>query len=107
MPEITKKDALRWLEMQRDAINTEITYAAPNDKRQYHGNLKIVNWLVDRVKDMTAAECLDARNTLCDLARICPECLLVDYCPIGTDDPQDPRRAVEIMRRWKEEQDAR
>ena len=50
MPEITKQDALRWLEMQRDAINTEIAYAAPDDKRQYFGNLRIVNWLAEIVK---------------------------------------------------------
>ena len=64
MPEITKQDALRWLEMQRDAINTEIAYAAPSDKSQYFGSLKVVNWIVDRVKEMTAVEFIEATGEM-------------------------------------------
>ena len=103
MPEITKQDALRWLDMQRDAINTEIAYAAPSDKGQYFGNLKIVNWLVDRVNEMTAVEYLEARKELCDAndGMACLHCPMVD-CRIG--EKHHPRRAVEIVKRWKEEQ---
>lgn len=104
MPEITKQDALRWLDMQRDAINTEIAYAAPSDKNQYFGNLKVVNWLVDRVNEMTAVEYLEACGKICEGREICNGCALDDNCPFCTMQ-DNPRRAVEIVKRWKEEQD--
>ena len=95
---LTKRDALRWLEMQRDAINTEIAYAAPSDKRQYFGNLKIVNWLVDRVKEMTAVEFIEATGEmLLESPMKAWEVMRIKH--------DHPRRAVEIVKRWKEEQD--
>ena len=110
MPEITKQDALRWLEMQRDAINTEIAYAAPDDKRQYHGNLKIVNWIVGRVNEMTAVEFLDVVNEECAKHEgrcesghsPCEACAFYETCIYG--ECENTRRSVEIVRRWKEEQ---
>ena len=107
MPEITKQDALRWLDMQRDAINTEIAYAAPSDKNQYFRNLWIVNWIADRVKDMTAVEYGKLHDEICDAYQHC----MCASCPLGNDCVSldsygdDIRRAVEIMKRWKEEQD--
>ena len=102
MPEITKQDALRWLDMQRDAINTEIAYAAPDEKKQYHENLKIINWLVDRVNEMTAVEYLEACGKICEGREICNGCVLDDNCPFSTAQ-EYPGRAVEIVKRWKEE----
>ena len=98
MPEITKQDALRWLEMQRDAINTEIAYAAPSDKNQYFGNLKIVNWLADRVNEMTAMEYFEAQREM--LVR-----KGFDAIPTILDQAIHPRLAVEVVKRWKEKQD--
>jgi hypothetical protein len=104
MPEITKQDVLRWLEMQRDAINTEIAYAAPSDKAQYFGNLRAVNWLVDRVKDLSAVEYAKAHDEICDAYEhcLCASCPLGGHCitlvPYGTD----IKPAVEIVKRWKE-----
>ena len=103
---LTKRDALRWLEMQRDAINTEIAYAAPDDKRQYFGNLKVVNWLAERVNEMTAVEYLEVRKELCN-SQACKN------CPLSTHNTKHcahmelraPARAVEIVKKWKEEQD--
>lgn len=98
MPEITKQDALRWLEMQRDAINTEIAYAAPDDKRQHFGNLKVVNWLTDRVNEMTAVEFIETTGEmLLESPMKAWEVMRIKY--------DHPRRAVEIVKRWKEEQD--
>lgn len=98
MPEITKQDALRWLDMQRDAINTEIAYAAPSDKAQYHGNLKIVNWLADRVQDMTAVEYFEVQREMIVQKES-------GAIPAVVEQVMYPRLAVEIVRRWKEEQD--
>lgn len=107
MPDITKQDALRWLEMQRDAINTEIAYAAPSDKNQYFGNLRIVNWLADRVKEMTAVEYGKLHDEICDTYQhcMCASCPLGNNCISLDSYGDDIRRAVEIMKRWKEEQD--
>ena len=98
MPEITKQDALRWLEMQRDAINTEIAYAAPDDKRQYFENLRVVNWIVDRLNEMTAVEYFEAQREMF---------MQKEYDAITStlEQARNPRRAVEIVKRWKEEQD--
>lgn len=103
---LTKRDALKWLEMQRDAINTEIAYAAPDDKRQYHGNLKIVNWLADRVNEMTAVEYLEVCGKICEGREICNGCVLDDACPFCMAQ-EHPRRSVEIAKMWKEERDAK
>ena len=99
MHNITKQDALRWLDMQRDAINTEIAYAAPDDKGQYFGNLKVVNWIVDRVKDMTVVEFIEACEEIC-AGRRCKDCPInVSFCPAHCT-----RNAYKIVKRWKEEQ---
>lgn len=104
MPEITKQDALRWLDMQRDAINTEIAYAAPADKGQYFENLRVVNWLADRVNEMTAVEYLAVCSEICEGREFCEGCKLCDCCPFCMAQ-DNPRRAVEVVKRWKEEQD--
>ena len=103
MPEITKQDALRWLDMQRDAINTEIAYAAPADQKQYHENLKIVNWLVERVNEMTAVEYLEAKVEMCSV-HSCEECPLNRY-PVRCRalEYENPRDAVAATKKWKEE----
>jgi hypothetical protein len=112
MPEITKQDALRWLDMQRDAINTEIAYAAPSDKGLYFGNLKIVNWLADRVQDMTAVEFFETVTEECARhegvvtadSHPCRGCAFDRKCPYATEDWHG---AINIVKRWKEEQDAK
>lgn len=89
MPEITKQDALKWLEMQRDAVNTEIVYAAPDEKKQYHENLKIINWLAELVRldsgEMTAVEYLEdvhAIKRICAARAGCNGCTFDAECPL-------------------------
>lgn len=96
MVEITKQDALRWLEMQRDAINTEIAYAAPSDKNQYFGNLKIVNWLTERVKEMSAVEYFETQREMFVQKES-------DAIAATLEQARNPRLAVEIVGRWKED----
>lgn len=98
MPEITKQDALRWLDMQRDAINTEIAYAAPSDKNQYFGNLRIVNWLADRLNEMTAVEYFETQREM--FVQKEPAAITATL-----EQARNPRLAVEIAGRWKEEHD--
>ena len=104
MPEITKQDALRWLDMQRDAVNTEIIYAPQDEKKQYHKHLEIINALAERVQEMTAVEYLETCVKICEGSDICNDCVLDDACPLCME-CELPRRAVEIVKKWKEEQD--
>ena len=92
MPEITKKDMLAWLDMQRDATNTEIVYAAPSEQAQYHGNLKVINAIAERVNEMTAVEYLEAREKM----------PVMEATKAIFAVSKDNRRAVEIVKRWKE-----
>ena len=103
---IDKQDALRWLDMQRDAINTEIAYAAPDDKERYFVNLKIVNWLADRVQEMTAVEYARTHDEICDAHQhcMCESCPLGDNCVTLYSYGNDIHRDVEIVKKWKEEQ---
>lgn len=103
---IDKQDALRWLEVQRDAVNTEIAYAAPDDKGQYFGNLKIVNWLVDKVNEMTAVEYLKTRKEMCEVhLHDCRKCQFAARGQIcWRKEEFEPHVAVEIVKKWKEEQ---
>ncbi len=104
MSDITTKDILAWLDMQRDAVNTEIVYAAQSEKKQYHKHLEIINALAERVQEMTAVEFLKTCVDMCDGRGDCEGCALDgDDCPFGL--VTSPRRAVEIVKRWKEEQD--
>ena len=91
MPGITKQDVLKWLEMQRDAINTEIAYAAPADKGQYHENLKIINWLAERVDEMTAVEYFEVQREMI---------VRKEHAAITAtlEQARNPRLAVEIVK---------
>ena len=104
MPDITKQDALRWLDMQRDAVNTEIVYAPQDEKKQYHKHLEIINALAERVQEMTAVEFMETCGDMCDRRGDCEGCALGgDDCLFGL--VASRRRVVEIVKKWKEEQD--
>lgn len=94
----TKRDALKWLDMQRDAVNTEIVYAAPSEQKQYHENLKIINWLAERVDEMTAVEYFEVQREMIVQKES-------GAIPAVVEQVMYPRLAVEIVKRWKEERD--
>ena len=106
MNDSMKQDALKWLDMQRDAVNTEIAYALQSEQKQYHENLKIINWLAEAARiysgEMSAVEFLNARDEMTagthkDRARV-----LESIFQSGHNN----ELAVEIVKKWKEEQDA-
>lgn len=102
---IDKQDALRWLDMQRDAINTEIAYAAPSEQKQHHENLKIINRLAERTQEMTAVEYARAHDEICDAHQhcMCTSCPLGNNCVTLYSYGDDICQAVEIVKMWKEE----
>ena len=93
---IDKQDALRWLDMQRDAVNTEIVYAPQSEKKQYHKHLEIINALAERLNEMTAVEYFEAQREMFVQKR-------PDAITATLEQANNPRRAVEIVKRWKEE----
>lgn len=115
MNDSMKQDALNWLDMQRDAVNTEIVYALQSEQKQYHDHLKIINWLADAARihggEMTAVEYLEAHREMCtfyikDGFGSCDGCPLDQTVPIcGHLEEENPSRAIEIVKKWKEEQD--
>ena len=102
---IDKKTALAWLDLQRDAVNTEIAYAAPSEQKQYHDNLKIINWLAERTQEMTAVEYLKTRKEMCDVhLHDCRKCQFAARGQIcWRKEEFEPHVAVEIVKKWKEE----
>lgn len=101
-PEITTKALLAWLNAQRDAANEKIVAASPQEEGQYKQELQIINAIAERVGEMTAVEYLEVCNEICEGRESCDGCGLFEYCPFCMAQ-EFPRRAVEIVRRWKEE----
>lgn len=107
---IDKKTALAWLDLQRDAVNTEIVYAAPSEQKQHHENLKIINRLAELVRldsgEMTAVEYLKTRKEMCEVhLHDCRKCQFAARGQIcWRKEEFEPHVAVEIVKKWKEEQ---
>lgn len=72
--------------------------------------VRIINAIVERMREMTAVEFLEALNEECTKhegitdgkTNPCRRCPFDENCIYG-DNP-DLRRAVEVVRKWKEEQ---
>ena len=115
MPEITKKTQLAWLDKQRSIVNDMVVNLSQNEQRKLLPELQVINAIAERVKEMTAVEYLEIKHKICvqyierAKERFCVECPLdgVDHtnntCAWLAN--KYPRRAVEIVKRWKEEQD--
>lgn len=101
-----KKTQLAWLDKQRSIVNDMIVNLPPDEQGSLLPELQVINAIADRVREMTAVEYLEARNKMCAAydgtdCRLCP---MVD-CRIG--EKYNPRRAIEIVRKWKEKRDGK
>ena len=106
MPNIAIKDMLKWIDSQRDVVNTLINVAPPDRKDQYMPELYVINAIAERVQEMTAVEYLDdirAIKRICANRAGCRGCPFDAECPFVSS--TQPHRAVEIVKRWKEERD--
>ena len=56
-------------------------------------------------KEMTAVEYLEAMRELCDGYRFVLKCDGKCFDRCGRDERKNPREAVEIVKKWKAEQD--
>ena len=97
-----KQAQLAWLDKQRSIVNDMIINLPPDEQWQLRQELQVINAIAERVQDMSSVEYLEARKELCDAndGMACLRCPMVD-CRIG--EKHHPRRAVEIVKRWKEE----
>lgn len=104
---IDKKTQLAWLDKQRSIVNDMIINLPPDEQGQLLPELQVINAIAERVREMSAVEYLEARGELCKAysSRPCDECPLSRVDGGCTEDENDPRRAIEIVRKWKEEQD--
>lgn len=106
MPEITIKAMLKWLDGQRDAVNARIIASPPENQGRYMPELQVINAIAERLQEMTAVEYLEAMRKLCDDYRFVLKCDGKCFDRCGRDERKNPREAVEIVKRWKEERDA-
>ena len=115
MDKITMDDIMQWLEAQRTEANARLSALGDGDEShvEYSSDAKavrIINAIVERMGEMTAVEYLEAKTEMCDSEWNAARC---DRCDLN--DPQidrgcayfetdHPIRAVEIVKKWKEEQ---
>lgn len=111
MEKITDKDIMQWLDAQRDAANAAL--AALGDGEEDHVErspegkaVRIINAIEAQLREMEAVEYLEARKELCN-SQACKNCPLSTYNTkhCAHMEYRMPRRAVEIVKKWKEEQD--
>ena len=107
MPEITKQDALRWLDNQRSIVNDMVVNLPQDEQRKLLPELQAINAIAERVREMTAVEYGKLHDEICDAYQHCmrASCPLGNNCISLNSYGDDIRRAIEIMKRWKEEQD--
>lgn len=107
MSKITIKAMLKWLDGQRDAVNARIIASPPENQGRYMPELQVINAIAERVQEMTAVEYGKLHDEICDAYQHC----MCALCPLGNNCisldsyGDDIRRAVEIVKWWKEEQD--
>ena len=111
MPNIAIKDMLKWIDAQRDVVNTLINVAPPDRKDQYMPELYVINAIAERLQEMTAVEYLKAREEICNKHYRFGNCTPCPFsgavCLLWRIEREECLRAVEIVKRWKEEQDAK
>lgn len=102
-----KQTQLAWLDKQRSVVNDMIVNLPPDEQKQLLPELQVINAIAERVKDMTAVEYLEVRREMCKAhlhdCRLCPFSARGQICWRKED--FEPHVAVEIVRKWKEEQD--
>lgn len=110
MDKITMEDIMQWLEAQRTEANARL--AALGDGDESHAErspeakeVRIINAIDERVKEMTAVEYLEALNEECRKHSVgnhpCRKCPFDGSCIYW--DEAEPSVSVEIVKRWKEE----
>lgn len=108
---LTKKDMLEFIRAHREALNEKTVKASPQEEGQFLPEMQMWNAIEAQVREMTAVEFLEVLNEECakhegitdGKTNPCQRCPFDGNCIYG-DNP-DSHRAVEVVRKWKEEQD--
>lgn len=112
MKEITKKNMLDWLEDARLSAAARLAALGDGEEERVQDSPEarevcIINAIAERVREMSAVEYGKLHDEICDAYQHC----MCASCPLGNDCisldsyGDDIRRAVEIMKMWKEEQE--
>lgn len=112
MDKITMEDIMQWLEAQRTEVIFRLTALGDGDEShvEYSSDAKavrIINAIVKRMGEMTAVEYLEAKHDIC-FSHTCKKCPLAitgheESCRCS--EIYEQYRAIEIVKKWKEEQD--
>lgn len=94
---IDKKTQLAWLDKQRSIVNDMIVNLPPDEQRKLLPELQVINAIAERVKDMTAVEYWEAWQEMFVQKEF-------GALPATLEQARNPRLAVEIVKKWKEEQ---
>lgn len=107
---LTKKDMLEFIRAHREALNEKTVKASPQEEGQFLPEMQMWNAIEAQVREMSAVEYLREKTEMCDffIRNGFGSC---DGCPRDKAEPRcghleeiDPRRAVEVVKKWKEEQ---
>ena len=99
-----KQAQLAWLDKQRSIVNDMIINLPPDEQWQLRQELQVINAIAERTQEMTAVEYCEAHDELCKAHQDCQQCPL-DNCCTSVDTFGGIKKAVEIVKRWKGEQE--
>ena len=105
--DVSVQEMLDYLNERIYSLETVMALSPPIDQPPFHDEIHIINAIAERVQEMTAVEHLKARAKLCDDYRFVLKCDGKCFDRCARDERENPRAAVEIVKRWKEEQDGR
>lgn len=101
---------LAWLDKQRSIVNDMIVNLPPDEQKKLMPELQIINAIAERVGKLTAEEFFETVTEECARhegvctadSHPCRGCAFDHKCPYATE---DWRGAINVVKRWKEEQD--
>ena len=106
---LTKKDTLEFIRAHREALNEKTVKASPQEEGQFLPEMQMWNAIEAQVREMTAVEYLEAREEICNRHYRFGNCAPCPFsgsvCLLWRIEREECSRAVEIVKRWKEEQD--
>lgn len=94
---IDKQTQLAWLDKQRSIVNDMIVNLPPDEQRLLMPELQVINAIAERVNDMTAVEYLKVQRDM--FVQNEPKAITSTL-----EQMYNPVHAVEIVKKWKEEQ---
>ena len=87
---------LEYLNERIYSLETAMALSPPIDQPPFHDEIRIINAIAERVREMTAVEYFETQREM--FAQKAPDAITV-----AVEQAITPRRAVEIVQKWKGE----